>query len=334
MIQITKRKLMSSMVGVTASLMFTLSPAMAEKTMNLGFGAPLKSIYGLIAGQAKKHIEAETGGAIVVKLRHSSQIATETKGFKALQLGTADGFIIGLSNVSPHWDLAGIFDLPYAFQSPEHVVKVLKGSVGDKLRDNLYKRTKVHLPTFGPAVYRDFFNSVRPINSMADMKGIKIRVPSSKVMIKTYEAFGANPVSLPWSETPTALQTGTVQGGDNATAFIRSLKFYEHQKHLAVLDHFVAFAPIFVSDHFMKKLTPEQRKQVITGMKKAAEAVAVIIQNGTQTHRAWLGSEGGMKVTNPDKTEFIKAAIKMQDEYAKSQSAEFNTFLKMVRNAK
>ena len=329
---IKRRKLLGSMV-VATSFAFAMTPAYAEKTMNIGFGAPAKSLYGLIASKVKKHVEAETGGAVKVKLRHSGQIATEDQGFKAMQLGTADGFVMTLSNVAPHWEIASVFDLPYIFKSPEHAIKIMNGSIGDELRAKLQKDTSVHLPTFGLAIYRDFFNSVRPINSMADMKGIKIRVPKNKVMIATFEAFGANPVPLPWSETPTALQTGTVQGGDNATAFIRSLKFYEHQNNLAILNHLVGFAPVFVSDHFMKKLSDAERKQVVKGVAKGVNEAGAIISKGVTTHRKWLSTEGGMKMTTPDVSEFVKVAKKVQEDIAKSKGADYNMYLKKVMNA-
>jgi TRAP-type C4-dicarboxylate transport system substrate-binding protein len=70
---------------------------------------------------------------------------------------------------------------------------------------------------------------------MADMDGLKIRVPKNEVMLATFEAFGASPVPRAWPETPTALQTGTVDGGDNGTLFIRGMTFYEPLWHRCLL---------------------------------------------------------------------------------------------------
>jgi len=117
--------------------------------------------------------------AAEVKIRCCNQISSEDEGFKAMQLGTVDGFFITANNVSPHWPLMDVTVLPYVFQNKEHLERVVDGPVGDFMKQRLQADTSVHLLTFGPALYRDFYNSVRPINTMADMKGLKIRVPKN-----------------------------------------------------------------------------------------------------------------------------------------------------------
>jgi len=248
---IRRNILKTSLAAILASAMAI--PAMAaDLTMNVGFGAPEESLYGRFGKIFQTKVAEISGGDIEVKLRCCNQISSEDEAFKAMQLGTVDGFFITANNVSPHWPLMDVTVLPYIFQNSDHLARVLDGDVGQMMKNKLQADTSVHLLAFGPALYRDFYNSVRPINTMADMEGLKIRVPKNEVMIATFEAFGANPVPLAWSETPTALQTGTVDGGDNGTSFIRDMKFFEFQPNLVILEHFVAFAPLFASDNFMK----------------------------------------------------------------------------------
>ena len=245
-----KRALASAIItGITAT-----SAVAADITMNVGFGAPEESLYGRFGKIFEEKAEDYTNGTVDVKLRCCNQISSEDEAFKAMQLGTVDGFFITANNISPHWPIMDVTVLPYIFQNKEHLAKVLDGEIGQLMKDKLQADTSVHMLAFGPAMYRDFYNSVRAVNTMADMDGLKIRVPKNEVMIATFEAFGANPVPLAWSETPTALQTGTVDGGDNGTSFIRDMKFYEFEPHLVILEHFVSFAPLFASDNFMKKL--------------------------------------------------------------------------------
>jgi tripartite ATP-independent transporter DctP family solute receptor len=307
--------------------------AAADVTMNFGFGAPEKSLYGRFATIFKSNVEEYTGGSVEVKLRCCNQISSEDEGFKAMQLGTVDGFIITANNVSPHWPLMDVTVLPYIFQNADHLNRVLKGDVGQMMKDKLQAETSVHLLAFGPALYRDFYNSVRPINTMADMEGLKIRVPKNEVMIATFEAFGANPVPLAWSETPTALQTGTVDGGDNGTSFIRDMKFYEFEPHLVILEHFVAFAPMFASDRFMKRLSEEQREQILRAASDASTEFAAEIASETEEVREWLVAEGGMAMTRPDKTDFIAAAQEVQQHFAEQRGAEFVNLVKAIQAA-
>jgi TRAP-type C4-dicarboxylate transport system substrate-binding protein len=197
----------------------------------------------------------------------------------------------------------------------------------------LQKDTSVHLLSFGPALYRDFFNSKRPVNTMADMAGLKIRVPKNEVMLATFEAFGANPVPLAWSETPTALQTGTVDGGDNGTAFIRDMKFYEFEPHLVILEHFVAMAPLFASDNFMKKLSDEQREQILRAATDAGAEMRSQVANETSEIRQWLVEKGGMAMTTPDKAEFVEAGKSVQDMFAKKRGKDFVDLVKKIQAA-
>ncbi|NSY41341.1 TRAP transporter substrate-binding protein [Leisingera sp. ANG59] len=305
----------------------------ADVTMNLGFGAPEASIYGRFGSLFKKHVEEQSGGSIEVKLRCCNQISSEDEAFKAMQLGTVDGFVITLNNISPHWPLMDVTVLPYIFQDGDHLRRVTDGPVGQFMKDKLQADTSVHLLAWGPALYRDFYNSKRPINTMADMAGLKIRVPKNEVMLATFEAFGAEPVPLAWSETPTALQTGTVDGGDNGTSFIRDMKFYEFEPHLVILEHFVAMSPIFASDHFMKRLTGEQRAAIMKGAELASNEMREEFQAETEETRNWLVTEGGMTMTRPDKADFIAAARKVQQEFAENRGADFIDLVQQIQNA-
>ncbi|MFZ1815447.1 MAG: TRAP transporter substrate-binding protein [Rhizobiaceae bacterium] len=316
-------KLAASLALSASLLVPALHAKAADVTMNLGYTAPEKSLYGRLSDIFKAKVEAYTNGSVEVKIRCCGQIATEDEAFKAMQLGTVDAYIITANNVSPHWPLMDVTVLPYIFQNTEHLEKVVDGPVGDMMKKKLQADTSVHLLSFGPALYRDFYNSKRAVNTMADMKGLKVRVPKNEVMLATFEAFGAEPVPLAWSETPTALQTGTVDGADNGTSFIKDMKFYEFEKHLVILEHFVAMAPLFASDAFWNRLNEEQRTQVQKAATDAGIEFRKEVANESDEVRNWLVSEGKMEMTRPDKTDFIKASQAVQKNFAEQRGQEF-----------
>lgn len=325
---------MASTTALSLGMALSALPAMAaDVTMNLGFGAPEASIYGRFATLFKDNLEETSNGTIEVKMRCCNQISTEDEAFKAMQLGTVDGFIITANNVSPHWPLMDVTVLPYIFQDGDHLLRVLDGEVGQEIKNKLQADTSVHLLAYGPALYRDFYNSKRAINTMADMDGLKIRVPKNEVMIATFKAFGAEPVPLAWSETPTALQTGTVDGGDNGTSFIRDMKFYEFEPHLVILEHFVSMSPLFASDAFMKRLNDEQRQWVLDAADAAGKELREQVENETQEIREWLATEGGMAMTTPDKADFITAAQKIQNDFAEQRGEAFVDLVGKIQNA-
>ncbi len=321
---------MAAILSVSIS---TVVMAADNVVMNVGWATPIDSDYGVFAKKFKELTDKYSNGSVQVKLRCCAQIGTEDNAFKAMQLGTVDGYFITQNNVSPHWPLMDVFVLPYIFQNKEHLAKVTNGPVGDEIRAMILKDTGVHLLSFGGASYRDMFNSKRPINSIADMKGLKMRVPKNKVMIETFRAFGAEPVPLAWSDTPTAIQTRTIDGGDNGTAVIKDMKFYEFAKHLVVLDHFVGVSPLFASDRFIKKLNADQLAAVIKAAKEAGEFDAANKNANIEKIRTWLVEKGGMKLSTPDRKDFIAAAQTVQSAFAAKNGAKFKELLSKIEEA-
>ena len=306
--------------------------AQSPRVLNLGFSTPVESDYGVFSTKLAQLVKERMGDAIDVKVRCCATIATEDDAFKALQLGTVDAYFISQNNISPHFPLMDILVLPYVFQGAAHVRKVRDGAVAAELADRLFKATGVHLLSWGAVSYRDFFNSKRAINEVKDMVGLKVRVPKNDVMIQTFRNFGAEPIPLAWSETPAALQTGTVDGSDNGTSVIKAMKFYEFSKHLAVLEHFAGFSPLLASPRFMGRLSPAQQKTFMQCAKDAGQHQIAVVEAEAEDIRKFLG-ENGMRVTRPNQKSFINAVLPMQDKFVAERGAEFKTMLDKIRAA-
>lgn len=332
----TRRHLDLIAVGaLTAGIaLFATAPKAADPiTMNLGWATPLDSDYGILATKFEELAEQYTNGTVDVKLRCCAQIATEDDAFKALQLGTVDAYFISQNNISPHWPLMDVFVLPYIFQDSDHILKVVNGPVGEEIRTRLQQDTGVYLLTFGGPSTRDMFNSKHPIDTMKDLDGLKMRVPNNQVMLATFEAFGAEPVPLAWSETPTALQTGTIDGGDNGTNVIQEMKFYEFAKYLTILDHFLGFSPVLASSRFMDKLDDDQRTAIRRAAQEAGDYHTEITVKKIEDVRTWLVEQGGMEVTRPDRAPFIAAARQVQQQFAAQQGPDFQALVEKIAAA-
>ena len=322
--------------AVTAAAVLTIGAAQADDvTINLGYAAAETSTYGVLANKFEELAERYSNGTIDVKVRCCAQLVTEDEAFKAMQLGTVDMHIITGNNVSPHFPLMDAFVLPYVFQNKEHAYNVLEGDVGADFSSKLQSATKVHLLTFGFVGDRDFYNARNPIKSMADMKGLKVRVPKNQVMIDTFKEFGAAPIPLPWADTPTALQTGTVEGADNGTSFIKSQKFYEIMPYFTALEHFSYFSPLFASSRIMGKLDDAQKEAVMRAAKEAGVYHKETMSQQIAEIRSFLTSEGqgGMQTVDFDKSGFIAAGQRVQDRYASEKGDDFKALLTAIRDA-
>ena len=305
----------------------------ADVTINLGYAAAEDSSYGVLAAEFERLAEEYSGGTIDVKVRCCGQLMGEDEAFKAMQLGTVDMHIITGNNVSPHFPLMDAFVLPYIFENKDHAYSVLEGEVGADFAAQLQAATGVHLLTYGFVGDRDFYNSRNPITSMEDMAGLKVRVPKNQVMIDTFTEFGAAPIPLPWADTPTALQTGTVEGADNGTSFIKSQKFYEIMPYFTALEHFTYFSPLFASDRIMSRLDDAQRDAVIRAAADAGLAQKAEMSSRIEDIRTFLTTEGGMATAEFDRSGFIAAGQRVQDRYSAEKGEDFTGLVQAIRAA-
>jgi tripartite ATP-independent transporter DctP family solute receptor len=305
-------------------------PAAAQTVMNLGWATPLQSNNGVFARRFADRVAELTASRVQVRLRPSAQIATEDDAVKAMQLGTVDGYLVSVNNISPHFGLMDVFVLPYVFRNRQHALNVVDGEVGDLVREKLLARAGIHLVTYNNIEVRDFYNTVRPIERIEDLRGLKVRVPQNEVMIETFRAFGAEPVPMAWSEVPTALQTRTIDGADNGTSVILDMKFYEFASHLAVLEHFTGFTPLLVSSRFMSRLSAEQAEQLRRAARDAEAYQREVMQAQLDEIRATL-ERNGMRITRPNRDAFIAAARTVQDRFADGKGPDFAELLQRIR---
>ncbi len=304
-----------------------------DVTINLGYAAAEGSTYGVLADKFEELAEEYSGGTIDVKVRCCGQLMGEDEAFKAMQLGTVDMHVITGNNIAPHFPLMDAFVLPYIFEDKDHAYRVLEGEVGQDFAQKLHEATGVHLLTFGFVGDRDFYNSRNPITNMKDMSGLKVRVPKNQVMIDTFTEFGAAPIPLPWADTPTALQTGTVEGADNGTSFIKSQKFYEIMPYFTPLEHFIYFSPLFASQRIMDKLDDSQREAVMRAAREAGIYQKEEMTRQVSEIRAFLVGEGGMKTAEFDRTDFIAAGQRVQDQFAADKGDDFKALVSAIRAA-
>ena len=303
-------------LALVATVMLPTSDGTSVLVMNVGYALAEGSVYDTAAKVFKEEFEKRTNGAVEVRNFSSFKMGGEQEMFKKLQLGTLDGTIIAQNNAGPFYQPLDILVLPYSIQSYEHAEEVLDGPIGREIWKDMPEQAGVHLVSIVQIAFRHIYNTKQPIDSIEDFGRLKYRVPKNVVMVDTYKAFGSDPVPLAWSETLTAVQTGTVDGGDLAIDVFHAQKFHEVAKHLAMTGHFAALPPFFVSDKFMRKLSADQREAL-------HDAAAIAAQSGRKQSNdeeaellRMLAEDHGVQITHPDKMPFIEAAKQVQRAFA------------------
>ena len=323
-----KRMLLAATMMAVVTAISTGS-SLAATLMNIGYATAESNAYGTFMNTFADRLNKLTGGEIRVKVHCCFKMGGEQDMFKKLQLGPLDGTLIAQNNAGPFDPTIALLVLPSMLQNLEHAFKVVDGEAGQKIWGAMPEEAGVHLVKIVLVSFRHLYNSKQPINSIEDFRPLKYRVPKNVVMVDTYKAFGSDPVPIAWSETLTAVQTGTVDGGDLPLDGIYTQKFYEVAKHIAWTGHFALTPPFFVSNKFMDKLDDEQKEALYMSADIAAAAARAHLRLGDEGFTQKL-MDAGVQFTSPDTKPFIEAAAKVHEAFAAERGPEYVELIEAI----
>ncbi len=230
------------------------SHVFAKKVLKLGFGDPINSDQGAIAKQFKYLVESYTDGETEIQLFPGSALGTETEMLQNTRRGELDLCMLSVPNMSPFSKKINILTFPYVIQSMDDAVTITTGKLGQQWNDILIKEAGIRILAWTYSNFRHLTNSKRKITSMADLDGLKVRVPQNALMIASYKAWGANPTPMAWPETFTALQQKVVDGQDNPYIVNYTMKFHEVQDYITPLHYQFSLQPMIVGEKHFKKM--------------------------------------------------------------------------------
>lgn len=232
------------------------------KTMRAGIGLNDQhpQYKGLL--KFKEIVEEKTDGAIIVETYHSGQLGDDRTMTEALQLGSQEITVPSTAVIANFIPEFAVFDIPFLFPNELVADEVLGGEVGEGLLEKLASQNLVGLGYWENG-FRDLTNSVRPVATMEDFRGLNIRTMENQLHLDAFRALGANPTPMAFTELFTALQQGTVDGQENPYATIYLQKFFEVQDYVSNTHHIYSPWVFLVSKPFFDGLTPEQQ-QIVT----------------------------------------------------------------------
>jgi tripartite ATP-independent transporter DctP family solute receptor len=254
----------------------------------------------------KEMVEKRSGGAIRVNIYPAAQLGDARTMAEGIQMGTIEMADLENGPLGRFVTEAMLWDLPFIFRDIKHAHTVLDGEIGKFVQEKYTEKGIRHL-AYNDGGFRYFTNNLRPIMSMADLKGMKIRVMESKVMIDTINAFGGSAIPMAFGELYTALQQGVVDGQENPMNLIYSQRFYEVQKFLSLSGHFYYPRQYIASESWWKGLSEEHRKIIAEAAKEACDIQRAELAKYEVKMRTVL-EEKGMKINEVDKTEFLTTA--------------------------
>ena len=224
-------------LAATASISPAAFAQTAPITLKWANNAPVTHPSTLRGHEAAEAIRKETNGKVDIQIFPNSQLGGDTDMLSQVRSGAIDFFSLSGLILQTLVPVAGINGLAFAFKDYQTVWAAMDGDLGAHVRAAI---GKVNLHVFDRCLdngYRNITSSTRPINTAADLKGFKIRVPVSPLWTSMFKALEASPASINFTEVYSALQTKVVEGQENPLALIDLAKLYEVQKYCSMTGH-------------------------------------------------------------------------------------------------
>ncbi|QLB12413.1 tripartite ATP-independent transporter DctP family solute receptor [Bisgaardia hudsonensis] len=288
------------------------------------FAADYDLKFGMVAGTSSneykaveffaKEVKDKSNGKIEIAIFPSAQLGDDRVMLKQLKDGALD-FTLGESaRFQIFYPEAEVFALPYMLPNFDIAKKaVLETKFGKNLFKKINKELGVDLLAIAYNGTRQT-TSNRAINSIEDMKGLKLRVPNAATNLAYAKNVGASPTPMAFSEVYLALQTNSVDGQENPLPTIQAQKFYEVQKYLALTNHILNDQLYLVSNETMADLPADLQQVVKDAALKAAEFHTKLFVDG-EASLVQFFKDKGVTVTKPDLAPFKKALKPYYDEY-------------------
>jgi tripartite ATP-independent transporter DctP family solute receptor len=294
--------------------LFAAGSAFAQMELKFGHVGNPGSLFQKSADEFAKRANAKLGGKAKVVVFGSSQLGNDRELLQKLKLGTVD-FSLPSTVMSSEADIFGMFEMPYLVKDREHMKRIEKEIFWSKLEPAVEKKGLKVIAVWENG-YRHITNNKRPINVPKDLDGLKLRTPKGKWRVKMFQAYGANPSPLAFSEVFTALKTGVYDGQENPYSQIYSAKFHEVQKFLSITGHVYTPAYVTVGAKRWASLPADVRSALESAAK---ETQAFVYETAAADEAELLGKikAAGVQVNNADKNAFIAASKPIYAEFAK-----------------
>jgi TRAP-type transport system periplasmic protein len=311
---VRRRSLLRTALAAAVSAgLFASAPAGAQQEIKLGHVGEPGSIFQKSSDEFARRANAKLGSKAKVVVYGSSQLGGDKEMIQKVKLGTMD-IAVPSTVMSSEVDLFGIFEMPYIVKDRKHMAKIEKDVFWPMLAPAAEKKGIKVIAVWENGV-RHITNNKKPIKAPADLQGIKLRVPEGKWRVKMFQAYGANPSPMKFSELFTALQTGVMDGQENPFTQIYSAKLQEVQKFLSLSGH--VYTPAYViTGKTWSSLPPDVRKILED---TAKETQAYVYETAAKDEEDLLTKlkAGGMQVNEVDKDAFIKASGSIYEEFGK-----------------
>jgi TRAP-type transport system periplasmic protein len=311
---------------------FTFTATAQNRQFSFAYDQPKGSGYDAGADMFNTKLTELSKGTMSINKYPGAQLGTEAQTMQKVQTGDIDFVFLSTANASTAQPESGVFSIHFIFNGEDHAMKVLGNpKVVAAMRD-LYaaKITGAHMVGLGSQGLRHIYGK-KPVQKVADLSGIKMRVQATVTEDVTFPAYGAQVVHMPFGEVYTSLQTGVVDMAENGINNYLINKHYEPAPVLSLTEHEANNAALFISDKAWSSLSDEQKKWVLAAADEVSRNEPKIAFDLEHQALGKLEKIGVKVVKDVDKSGFMTISKPIQDKLAGDLGPNAVKVLAMVR---
>jgi TRAP-type transport system periplasmic protein len=307
----------------------------AERHFSFGYDQPHTTAYGFAADTFASKLKELSGGAMIIDQFPGAQLGQEPQMLQKIRTGDIDFILSATANAATLSPEAGVLSIHFIFRGEDHLKKAISdpkvvGSFRKLIKETVQGSQVLTLLTLG---FRDFY-SKKEIHSIADVKGLKIRVQATPTEDTFFTAYGAQVVHMPFGEVYTSLQTGVVDAAENGINVYLSNKHYEVAPVMSLSEHEANDNCIWVSDKAWNSFRDDEKKWVQAAADEVNRLEPAHALELERQSMAKLEKTGVKFVKDVDKSGFVKIAEPIQDKTAAALGPHATEILTLVRAVK
>jgi len=265
-----------------------------------------------------KRVDEETKGRVKVDIFNGGILGSEAQTLQFVKDGSLDFVISDPSAGAPFAKELDFFALPFMFRNYAHWQAALDGEPGNNYAKLIESKTGLKILGYWGGSIRNVLSTKKAINSMADLKGFRLRLISSPLKVNAWKAVGTVPTPIAFMETYLAMKSGVVDGMENESVAVLDMKFYEPAPYIARTEHEFTVRPFFMSSKTFDKLSPDLQAAVVKAAKEATAVERNAEVEANKNAEVQMESKLGVKFNTIDKEPFKEATKPVIAEFAKT----------------
>ncbi len=276
-------------------------------------------------------VSDKTGGDITGKVYHNGVLGSQPDAIEQIRLGVIDFGVFSLGPMGQAVPEANVVSLPFIFASVPDMYRLMDGEVGDAIGVGMEAKGIKPLGWYAAGA-RSFYNSVRPINTPADVEGLKVRVMSNDLFVKMVEAMDGNATPMAFAEVYQSIKTGVVDGAENNPPSYESTNHYEVAQYYSMTEHLIIPECLCMSLKAWEKLTAEQQETVMAAGRASAETQRALWADREAASLDTVKAGGTTINMIADKAPFQNAMTPVYDKFL-ADNPDLTDLVTLIRSA-